>query len=317
MKCIFCCKVKPGTGFSDEHVFPEAIGGRLILKNTVCTDCNSQYGHGSDSDLSNHVFSELNRLKYKIKGKSGKVPNPLNNGHVVGKEDHKVKYTMTNDGNPASLFTVTKLEKERIGSGLRFTGHIDGSKATQLEEMVRLACKRNGVVTSEEEFKKLRNLPTISSDQEICIPLTFDLIKYKKGILKIIYELSYYWLGDKYLSDPAAQQIKEILKDQRNIDELEGVYDIRGKIDFIKDQSIFPFWEDNPESHIAFLWQYDRVLMIYVRIFYAFEGFIHISNNPELYKIEEGNFIEIDTKSNRMEESSFLQQLSLRLHRAK
>lgn len=33
MKCLFCLNDNPTTVFSDEHVFPEAIGGLSILKN--------------------------------------------------------------------------------------------------------------------------------------------------------------------------------------------------------------------------------------------------------------------------------------------
>ena len=311
MKCILCCEEKPVTKFSDEHVFPDAIGGKLILKNTVCTDCNSQYGHGVDSDLVNHELIKLARLAYQIKGKSGKVPNPLENGDVVGKESHKVKFKIADDGNSESLYIIPKIEKQTIDNGLLISGHIDASDADKLKEIIRSICKRQGMVVSEEELKKIRNPEVIRSRPEIRVQMTFDLIKYKKGILKIAYELAYYWLGEKYIGDPVATKIREVLKDQRSMSQWEGVYDLKGKIDFIVERSKIPFWDDKPASHIAFLIQSHGVLTIYVRIFKAFEGFIEISKKPELYKIEDGPFIRIDTESDKMEQSTILQQLAL------
>ena len=69
MKCIICQQEKEKSEFSDEHLFPDSIGGRLVLKDAVCIDCNSRYGHGADSDLVNHELIKLIRLAYQIKGR--------------------------------------------------------------------------------------------------------------------------------------------------------------------------------------------------------------------------------------------------------
>jgi len=48
--CIFCFRTDLETDFSDEHIIPESIGGRLVL-DQVCADCNSTLGHDVDPEI--------------------------------------------------------------------------------------------------------------------------------------------------------------------------------------------------------------------------------------------------------------------------
>lgn len=310
MKCILCCEDKQESRFSDEHVFPDSLGGKLILENMVCRDCNGTYGHSVDSDLVNHELIKLIRLAYQIKGKSGNVPNPLEAGHVVEKEHHKIKYKMSDDGTPEALYTVPSIEKEPLGDGLIISGHVDTCDAGKIEGIIKSICKRQGMVVSEEELKKLRNTEILKSQPEIKIQTSFDLVRYKKGILKISYELACYWLGEKYLNDRTAALIRDALKDERDMSQWKGVHNLKGNIDFIGNHSRIPFWDDKPASHIAFMMQTQGVLIIYVRIFRAFEGIVEVSKTPEAYSVGDGSFIEIDTKLDEMRASTFIEELS-------
>lgn len=198
-----------------------------------------------------------------------------------------------------------------LGSGLLIEGHIDASDAGRLEEIITKICKRQGMVISEEELKKIRNPETIRSRPEIRIQTTFDLVKYKKGILKIAYELAYYWLGEKYLCDPVSKELRDALMDARPMNEWEGVHNMRGKIEFVgNERSIIPFWDHKPASHIGLLISTNGVLSIYVRIFKAFEGIIEVSKEPESYDVDEGRFIEIDSASGEVTQSTFVEAVA-------
>ncbi len=48
--CIFCSRTDLETNFSDEHIIPESIGGRLVL-DQVCAECNSGLGHDVDPEI--------------------------------------------------------------------------------------------------------------------------------------------------------------------------------------------------------------------------------------------------------------------------
>lgn len=48
--CIFCLRTDLKTAFSEEHIIPESIGGRLVL-DQVCTYCNNVLGHDVDPEI--------------------------------------------------------------------------------------------------------------------------------------------------------------------------------------------------------------------------------------------------------------------------
>ena len=311
MTCILCCENKPVAKFSEEYVFPKSIGGKLILKDKVCRSCNSQYGHAADSDLVKHVVIKLDQLAYQRKEKFGKVSNPFEHSHTVGKEDHKVNDELTDTRNPDSLSTVSKSEKQTAENGLPCSGHVKASVTDKLEEIVHSIGQRQGMANADEELDKRRALEGIRAHPDIRVPTTFDVVKYKKGILKIAYELACYWLGKQYLNDPMSKKIRQVLKDQRDMSQWEGVDDLKWKIDLIATASTIPYWDDKPASHVAFLIQSHDGLTVYVRIFKAFEGILEISQSPERYQVEEGKFIEMDTELDEMKQSTLSQQLAL------
>lgn len=80
MVCIFCINLHPISDvnpYTHEHVFPEAIGGSLILKKMVCSKCNSSVISKIDNQLTDHplVLIERNRLQLKSKGRD--IPLPI------------------------------------------------------------------------------------------------------------------------------------------------------------------------------------------------------------------------------------------------
>ena len=307
--CILCCEKKPVTKFSEEHVFPKEIGGKLILKDKVCSRCNGQYGDAADSDLVKHVVIKLDRLVCQKKGTSGQRPNPIENNHRVSKEDHTVKDALTDAENPESMATVPKGEKQIAENGLSCSGQVDASVTDKLKEIVQSIGQRQG--KANEELEKRRAPESIRAHTEFPVPTTFDIVKYKKGILKIAYELACYWLGKPYLNDPMSKKFRQALKDQRDMSQWEGVNDFNWKIDLIATDSAIPFWDDRPASHLGLLIQSREGLTVYVRIFKAFEGILEISKSPEKYRVEEGKFIEMDTKLDEMKQSTLASAVSI------
>ena len=81
MKCIFCKEEKSADQFSDEHVFPETIGGSFHIY-TVCKDCNSTLGREVDPKLSEHIFVIPIRYCLGLLGKKGRI-RPLK-GELLG-----------------------------------------------------------------------------------------------------------------------------------------------------------------------------------------------------------------------------------------
>jgi hypothetical protein len=72
-QCLFCLREGDGDAvrFTDEHVFPAALGGNVIVKNGSCDDCN----HGN-SKFEQALAVELTpiRMLLQIPDRYGKVP---------------------------------------------------------------------------------------------------------------------------------------------------------------------------------------------------------------------------------------------------
>lgn len=68
-QCIFCLHEKQR--LTDEHVFPSALGGVLVLKDSVCAECNNGF-----SKFEQPLVTELSpiRLLLKIPDRYGEVP---------------------------------------------------------------------------------------------------------------------------------------------------------------------------------------------------------------------------------------------------
>lgn len=81
---------------SDEHVIPDALGGRYHTYN-VCKECNSFLGQHIDAPLVNHHWAKLFRLVNKISGKKKIYPNPFGTEGKVKIEDEELKVNICID----------------------------------------------------------------------------------------------------------------------------------------------------------------------------------------------------------------------------
>lgn len=92
--CIYCKKNKPQALFNKEHVLPRAFGDfkdNLVLKNTVCEECNSFLGKELDLHLARGTFEGFKRQQktkapneiYKLTAKQ-KIEFRLKQGPYAG-----------------------------------------------------------------------------------------------------------------------------------------------------------------------------------------------------------------------------------------
>lgn len=70
-QCLFCLREAEDVRFTDEHVFPAALGGNLMVKDGSCHVCN----HGT-SKFEQAIAGELMpiRMLLQIPDRYGKVP---------------------------------------------------------------------------------------------------------------------------------------------------------------------------------------------------------------------------------------------------
>jgi hypothetical protein len=81
--CIFCLKEKPESELTDEHVFPAALGGVLVIKNGSCVTCNN-----GCSKFEQTIATELIPLRHllHIPDRRGEIPQTTATFKVGEKE---------------------------------------------------------------------------------------------------------------------------------------------------------------------------------------------------------------------------------------
>jgi hypothetical protein len=135
-ECIFCLKEKPDAELTEEHIFPAALGGTLVIENGSCTTCNN-----GCSKFEQALATELTPLRnlLQIPDRRGEVPHTHATvkvgekeyeGRVAGDGRVQLKRVVTElvgpDGGREFLHQfMTERQKEKLRAevkekGLRF-----------------------------------------------------------------------------------------------------------------------------------------------------------------------------------------------------
>jgi len=93
-KCYLCGKSLSAENSSKEHIFLNAIGGRLKSKKLICRTCNANFGEKIDFTLSEQLkpFANL----FNINRGDGEIAKPFDAKGVTSGE----KYSIKAGGNP-------------------------------------------------------------------------------------------------------------------------------------------------------------------------------------------------------------------------
>lgn len=308
MRCIICRVDKSVESFPPEHIFPESIGGTLTI-NAVCRECNSILGHSVDCHLTNHLLIQLALLALKILGKTGKVPNPIEKGILDGKQDKKVLYKFDKKGNPQELYIIPNVEKEKDGENEKITITLDKKDKGNLYDVINKILERKGLPGLDKEEIEKHIQEGIVPSPVMQVSKTVELVKYKIAILKIAYELAYYWLGEKYLEDKTGELLLSCILDFSEENLLQK-YPIRGTIGIIEGEAPqFLLWGKELNSHIAFLKADNKRISCCIKIFNVFQGIVCISESAHLYPDFTPKFIAIEPMTGVKRESEFVTEV--------
>lgn len=226
MQCWFCLQQRPG---SAEHLFPLAIGGTL-LTDRVCRDCNSVLGRDVDAGVVNHLLVALRRDQLGLQGNSGAIPDGmalLGQGVLAADPGQRVRVSTGPDGR-LDVRLLYRAEEEALPDGAlvrRIT--IDARDASELPKMLQRERRRHGLeplspeVLAETAAKLSANRQRIDQPQvisRVAVPGT----GYERGLLKIIYEVACRALGDAYLADPRAAELRDLILGRAPLDSIDG-----------------------------------------------------------------------------------------------
>ena len=122
---------------------------------------------------------------------------------------------------------------------------------------------------------------------------------HEPGLLKIVYELAWYWLGDTWLRSDEATAMREIFAGQKPSTPL------RGKVYNDGDAAIIALGGDTRLLHIAWLYRFENQLILFVRLFDLFTvGFV-VAADASQYEFPERNAIIMQNVERQYEETQF------------
>lgn len=130
----------------------------------------------------------------------------------------------------------------------------------------------------------------------------------RRGLLKIAYELAWYWLGDDYLQDEGAQQLRQVILSDGPIDDPK-LPKIRG---IIPPGGVVPalvLWNHLPNVHLGVMKHFKNCVGIAVRVFQTLSAIVGVSEESARYRCFGernyiGTFMKLDPVSRTLIESS-------------
>jgi hypothetical protein len=290
-KCIYCGSPGP---LSAEHVVPEALGGSWVL-HCVCKPCNSRLGHKVDAPLVDNFLARLARQVLSIHGKGG-IPNVFDDGMIAlpGVGKHPAHYRMNADGSADHLEIATRIIKEDLGDGhTRVRAVADASQIDSLFAAVnKMLTRRGGKSMTREQFE--RSVVRGSTSQpEMEIEVHVGVNDHVPGLVKIVYEVAVYWLGDAYVDvDPIAAVLRDSTFDIRALDGHRGNVEIGFKMEGEP--------EETPDRHLhtIMLVRHGKTAVASVALFgNAFMCMFVVTDDADRYGFTKSRMIEMDTST--------------------
>jgi hypothetical protein len=162
---------------------------------------------------------------------------------------------------------------------------IDARDGDQIPTIIQRERKRHGMPPlSQDELaievaKAMQNVST-TSNLVIRKDLSVSFAFLRHAMMKIAYELAFLWLGESYLDDPLAQQIRKAIC-APDLASTDGIPAYTGEFKGCKP---LEYWTSHPAHHLACATTLlDRQIVFAIRIFDIQAAVLAVSNEPARY----------------------------------
>lgn len=303
---------------SVEHVLPLAVGGRLKT-DRVCEQCNSTLGSRVDSALCDFLPIRQRRAELGLIGNAGKAPGPFEfltgEARFVGEDGGRVRTEF--DASAGRLVQRRLYDAREIvapdGKKIRQIT-IDAKDKDQIPTIIQRERRRHGLPPlADAELAIAASNYTASTIEPVLIQkdININFAFLRHAMFKIAYELAFLWLGESYLDDRLAADLREaILSNDAN--STDGLF---GWADFAPGCSAFDtFWTPHQNHHLA----YSNIVTnpntttneyaVAVRIFDIYAAVIPVSREPKHTDRSKCRFFAQDVTSGRMVHTLFAKE---------
>lgn len=212
MLCIFCSEERPP---SVEHVFPLAIGGTVATER-VCSACNSTLGSRVDAALTDFLPVRTRRATLGLAGRGAEPPSQfkilLGDQKLIGPAANRIRTTLDKTTGKLDIRQLYHAADIVLPDGTKARQvTIDERDKDQIPIIIQRERKRHGLrplsdETLEIEAQKFEVRSVESPLVQVDISVSFAYLRH--AMMKIAYELAFLWLGESYLDDPAAIELR-------------------------------------------------------------------------------------------------------------
>jgi len=196
-RCLFC--LKEFEKLTDEHVFQAAIGGKLVVKNATCVECNIGMSKQYEQEISGRLVHFRRILD--IKDRRGKIPTIDISVNLDGQERLAALF---GDGKVILRPRVTETTKEGV------VETVYENLPENAKEGLRKKAKEQGIELIEESTPGGEVEASFSGDLDFLI--SEGMLRF---VAKIAYTASALRMGFALAQSDAFSEIREYINTGR------------------------------------------------------------------------------------------------------
>ncbi len=260
-----------------EHIIPESMGGKRIVRDFICRDCNSRTGHEWDSAVTSFE-------SWKFHVDQNFLINPQKGKYIRGRMADTGLNVFIDSGSQIRLDFNPPIKTQRVSGEVEYQLTCDPSRVDALFDTVNTILQRNGKssMTRAEFNASIKH--DIIPEPVVNFTLRLQMPKYYRSLVKTAMAMAFY-LG---INPSDCENSAPYLRDEEMKE--EGVVILPG----ISLQGMMDDWTNYHAVNIFGL-PNDRKLIGEVLYFGNVAGLVILSNSYDGPTIITGHSINLKT----------------------
>jgi hypothetical protein len=294
MRCIWCGrKFEPRD--DGEHVVAKALGGSLTIP-AVCEPCDNRLGNVADAPLVGHLWMLARRAELGLRGQRGTVPDVAETvikRRADALQDPTFRFNVeaSSSAGRIDLHLKPHVDVDVEVDGDRTTVAInafrlDPRDAHRAEVILKSALRKKGLKDErliDEIWRQYEpRVHPETAQLTVAVPYAYRHGGHESGLLKIAYELAWYWLGDSWLNDPVAAPLRSCVEAGAEASGGGFPFGVLHKNQIESGASPLGILKGE-RMHVAMLLPYGAQYVIWMRLLNVFEAVVPITSNRERY----------------------------------
>jgi len=159
---------------------------------------------------------------------------------------------------------------------------LDERDKDQIPKIIQRERKRHGLPPLSKEAlaaEAKKFTVTVVENPLVQVTISVSFAYLRHAMIKIAYELAFLWLGESYLNDPLAVELREAICNE----DLASTDALAGYVGEAEPCTAFRFWTPHEAHHLAFASVVPNAIVVAVRIFDVYAAAIAVSREPGRY----------------------------------